>query len=81
MKIFQIVVILIAILFVGVIFGIKLWKMANHKPTDTCEECHERMRNAVRRMRKAQAKKRKKEEKEKARLESEAKKVHDESNL
>ena len=59
----EIIVIIIAALFVCIIFGRRLYKVVKHKPLDTCEECHERMKLAVKRMKKEQAKKRKLEQK------------------
>ena len=59
----EIIVIIIAALFVFIIFGRRLYKVVKHKPVDTCEECHERMKLAVKRMKKEQAKKRKLEQK------------------
>ncbi len=65
MSALDIIVIICAVLFVCIIFGRRLYKVVKHKPVDTCEECHERMKLAVKRMKKEQAKKRKLEQKNK----------------
>ncbi len=61
MQFIEVLVIVLAVSFVLVIFGRRIYKLAKHKPLDTCEECHYRMKMAVKRMKKEQAKKRKKE--------------------
>ncbi len=53
----EIVVIILAVSFVCLIFGRRIYRLATHKPVDTCEECHNRMKLAVKRMKKEQAKK------------------------
>jgi len=60
----EIVIIILAVSFVLYIFGKEIYKIIHHKPTDTCEECHDRMKMAVKRMRKEQLKKKKKALKE-----------------
>ena len=59
----EIVVIILAVSYVCFIFGRRIYKLAKHKPLDTCEECHNRMKLAVKRMKKEQARKRKLEQK------------------
>lgn len=66
MGLIEIVVIILAVAFVCVVFGRRIYKIIKHKPVDTCEECHNKMKLAVKRMKKEQAKKRKREQKQKS---------------
>jgi hypothetical protein len=48
----EVIVIILAVSFVLTIFGIKIYKIINHKPSDACEECHNNMKMALKRMKK-----------------------------
>ena len=63
MSFIEILVIVLATLFVVIIFSLEIYKRIKRKPTDACEECHYHMKMAVKRMRKEMAKKKKLENK------------------
>lgn len=42
MQIYEIFLIIIIILFVGSVFGIRIYKRIKHKPLDECACCHNR---------------------------------------
>jgi hypothetical protein len=64
MKIAEILIIVLASLFVIYVFGKRIYKIIHHMPSDTCEECHTNMKNAVKRMKKNALKKKKRALKE-----------------
>jgi mannitol-specific phosphotransferase system IIBC component len=60
MSLLEVIVIVIAVSFVVTIFGIKIYKIINHKPSDACEECHNNMKMALKRMKREAARNKKK---------------------
>ncbi len=60
----EIIVIVLSASFVLYIFGSRIYKLVKYKTSDTCEECHNNMKRAVKRMKKQNAKNRKKKLKE-----------------
>ena len=48
----EVIVIILAVSFVLTIFGIKIYKIINHKPSDACEECHNNMKMVLKRLKK-----------------------------
>lgn len=64
MSAIEIIVIILSAFFVLYIFGSRIYKLVKYKTSDTCEECHNNMKRAVKRMKKQNAKNRKKKLKE-----------------
>lgn len=60
MSAIEIIVIILSASFVLYIFGSRIYKLVKYKTSDTCEECHNNMKRAVKRMKKQNAKNRKK---------------------
>ncbi|MCR5786898.1 MAG: hypothetical protein K6G28_04290 [Acholeplasmatales bacterium] len=67
MKPIEVIVIIAAALFVLIIFGNRIYRIIKHKPIDTCAECHNNMKMAVKRMRKQALKNKKRALKQQAR--------------
>ncbi len=61
MSAFEIIVIILSASFVLYIFGSRIYKLVKYKTSDTCEECHNNMKRAVKRMKKQNAKNKKKQ--------------------
>jgi uncharacterized membrane protein (DUF106 family) len=57
----EIIVIILAVVFVGIIFGIRIYKIATHKRMDECDDCRYRMKRAVKKFKREQMKKKKAE--------------------
>ncbi len=61
MSALEIIVIILSASFVLYIFGSRIYKLVKYKTSDTCEECHNNMKRAVKRMKKQNAKNKKKQ--------------------
>ena len=57
----EIIVIILAVVFVGPIFGIRIYKLVTHKLSDECDDCRYRMKRAVKKFKREQMKKKKEE--------------------
>lgn len=64
MSAIEIIVIIIASCFVLFIFGSRIYKLVRYKRSDTCEECHNNMKRAVKRMHRQNCKRKKQLEKQ-----------------